>query len=119
MNRQILSNEQIDPEALKFIQANNSKTIQEIILAVKENKIVVIGMAFNPVVKKAIKILNTHKMEHVYLSYGGYFSKWQQRLAIKLWSGWPTFPQVFIDGKLVGGCDDLEKFLKNKNTDLK
>jgi monothiol glutaredoxin len=20
-------------------------------------------------------------------------------------SGWPTFPQVFVDGKLVGGCD--------------
>ena len=20
-------------------------------------------------------------------------------------SGWPTFPQIFIDGKLIGGCD--------------
>jgi monothiol glutaredoxin len=36
-------------------------------------------------------------------------------------SNWPTFPQVFIDGKLVGGCDivhemsesgELQKLLK-------
>jgi monothiol glutaredoxin len=45
------------------------------------------------------------------LSYGNYFSKWKQRLAIKLWSGWPTYPQIFIDGKLIGGCDDLIKYL--------
>ncbi|MFZ4713247.1 MAG: glutaredoxin [Bacteriovoracaceae bacterium] len=33
---------------------------------------------------------------------------WKQRLAIKLWSGWATYPQVFIDGKLIGGFKDLE-----------
>ncbi len=36
-------------------------------------------------------------------------------------SNWPTFPQIFIDGKLVGGCDivhemhesgELQKLLK-------
>jgi monothiol glutaredoxin len=25
------------------------------------------------------------------------------------YSEWPTFPQVFIDGKLVGGCDILHE----------
>ena len=25
------------------------------------------------------------------------------------YSQWPTFPQVFIDGKLVGGCDILHE----------
>ena len=30
-------------------------------------------------------------------------------------SGWPTFPQVFIDGKLIGGCDiTLELFEKGE-----
>lgn len=24
-------------------------------------------------------------------------------------SNWPTFPQIFIDGKLVGGCDILSE----------
>jgi len=27
------------------------------------------------------------------------------RAKLPEYSSWPTFPQVFIDGKLVGGCD--------------
>jgi monothiol glutaredoxin len=27
------------------------------------------------------------------------------RESLKKFSNWPTFPQVYIDGKLVGGCD--------------
>ena len=43
-----------------------------------------------------------------YLEYGSYFSQWKERLAIKMWSGWPTFPQVFVHGTLVGGFTDLQ-----------
>jgi len=41
---------------------------------------------------------------------------------IKVFSGWPTIPQIFIGGKLVGGCDivrelwqtgELEGLVKN------
>ena len=28
-----------------------------------------------------------------------------KREAIKRYSNWPTIPQVYIDGKFVGGCD--------------
>jgi monothiol glutaredoxin len=31
------------------------------------------------------------------------------REGIKEYSGWPTIPQVFIDGKLVGGCDIVKE----------
>ena len=43
------------------------------------------------------------------------------RLTLPEYSKWPTFPQVFIGGKLVGGCDivhemhesgELQKLLK-------
>lgn len=27
------------------------------------------------------------------------------RATLPEYSSWPTFPQVFIDGKLIGGCD--------------
>ena len=27
------------------------------------------------------------------------------REVLSSWSDWPTIPQLFIDGKLVGGCD--------------
>jgi len=44
------------------------------------------------------------------------------REGIKRYSNWPTIPQVFIDGKFVGGCDiirelyetgELETMVKN------
>lgn len=114
MNRVTLSNEQIHPEALKFITTNHAQTVQEVAAAVQNNKIVVVGMKQNPVVKKARKVLDEKGMSYKYLEYGSYFSQWKRRLAIKLWSGWPTYPQVFIEGKLIGGCDDLVKFLGNK-----
>jgi monothiol glutaredoxin len=31
------------------------------------------------------------------------------REALPAYSSWPTFPQVFIDGKLVGGCDIMHE----------
>lgn len=112
MERKILANAQIHAEALTFITRNYAPTINEVINTVNNNRIVVIGMALNPFVKKAKKILDEKKMAYIYLEYGGYLSQWQKRLAIKLWSGWASFPQVFIDGKLIGGYSDLEKFLK-------
>ena len=27
------------------------------------------------------------------------------RQGLKEYSSWPTFPQLYVDGKLVGGCD--------------
>jgi len=29
----------------------------------------------------------------------------EKREAIKAFSNWPTIPQVYVDGKFVGGCD--------------
>ncbi len=31
------------------------------------------------------------------------------RAGLKEYSGWPTIPQAFVDGKLVGGCDILRE----------
>jgi monothiol glutaredoxin len=43
--------------------------------------------------------------------YGKPFAAYDVLADEELWnhldelSGWPTFPQVFVEGKLVGGCD--------------
>ena len=65
-------------------------------------------MAQNPHVKNVRKALTEAGIEFEYLEFGSYFSAWKQRLALKLWSGWPTFPQVFVRGTLIGG-EDLTK----------
>ena len=46
-----------------------------------------------------------------YMSYGNYLSDWRRRNALKMWTGWPTFPMVFVKGTLVGGADDLDKLI--------
>src|SRR3984957_7469420 len=35
------------------------------------------------------------------------------RDAIKSYSNWPTIPQVFINGKFVGGCDIVRELHEN------
>jgi glutaredoxin-related protein len=79
--------------------------VQEVSQAVARGRVVVVGMAQNPHVKNVRRMLKEAGVEFEYLEYGSYFSKWKERLAIKLWSGWPTFPQVFVDGELLGGAD--------------
>lgn len=108
--RKVLNENQIEPNALKKIENYHASIIQEIADAVSKNEWVIVGMAQNPFVKKARKFLENKGLPFVYIEHGSYFSKWKVRLAIKLWSGWPTFPQVFHKGKLIGGHTDLEKF---------
>ncbi len=74
---------------------------------VASHRVVVVGMKQNPVVKKARRALDEAHVEYTYIEYGSYMGEWKKRLAIKLWSGWATFPQVFVDGTLLGGAAEL------------
>ncbi|MDB9786675.1 glutaredoxin [Bacteriovoracaceae bacterium] len=112
MSRTNLSEENISEPALKAMQLFYPETVSEVANAVLTNKIVVIGMSQNPIVSKVRKLFNSKNYEYTYLEYGSYFSEWKKRLAIKLWSGWPTYPQVFIEGKLVGGCKELKELIE-------
>lgn len=112
MTRKVLPNEKLSPEALESISHFHSNILQEAMLAVETNKIVIIGMGHNPFVIKARKALSEAKIEFKYLEYGNYFSAWKKRLAIKLWSGWPTYPQVFVEGKLVGGYKEIKNLIE-------
>ncbi len=111
--RKVLGTENLDAKAHEAIEKFYADIVKEVEGAVKANKIVVVGMAQNPVVTKARKNLDGAGLKFKYLEYGSYFSMWKPRLAVKLWSGWPTFPQVFIDSKLIGGNAELEEYLKS------
>lgn len=112
MNRPLLSEQNVAPEALTKITGYHAETVNEVATTVKGNKVVVVGMAHNPFVKKARGILEKNNIAFKYLEYGNYWSQWKPRLAIKLWSGWPTYPQVFVEGNLIGGYQELHAFLK-------
>jgi glutaredoxin-related protein len=111
--RPILPREQLTDTAMKAMSSFHSHIVNEVQDVVRSNKVVVIGMAQNPYVRKARKLLAEKAVTFRYLEYGNYLSMWKPRLAIKIWSGWPTFPQIFIDGRLVGGYTELVEYLKN------
>ncbi len=103
--RNILDPARIHPAAAEQMNSRHAETIREVEKAIAENAVVVVGMAQNPHVKNVRKALTEAGIDFKYLEYGSYFSEWQRRLAIKLWSGWPTFPQVFVRGVLIGGAE--------------
>ena len=106
--RALLANDHIHPAAAAKMAAFHADVVQEVKAAVSSKDVVVVGMAQNPHVKKVRRALGDAGITFEYLEYGSYFSQWRQRLAIKQWSGWPTFPQVFVRGHLIGG-EDLTK----------
>jgi glutaredoxin-related protein len=107
-HRKILNPANIHPSAAEKMNARNADTIREVEEAIARHPVVVVGMAQNPHVRNVRKALKESDVDFEYLEYGSYLSEWKRRLAIKLWSGWPTFPQVFVRGVLIGG-EDLTK----------
>jgi len=108
--RKILNSDKIESQALKAIQNYHAEVVTEAENAIAANEWVIIGMKQNPVVKSARNHLKGLNISFHYIEHGSYFSMWKPRLAIKLWSGWPTFPQVFHKGVLIGGYSDLKKY---------
>lgn len=94
-----------------FLADFHPAILEEVQSAVASQAVVIVGMAQNPVCKRARKLLDGAQIQFTYLEYGSYLSAWRERLVIKMWSGWPTFPQIFVHGTLVGGHDDAEKAL--------
>ena len=111
MGRQILDETCIDPAIREFIANRHLDLVNEVQAAVAANDIVVVGMGINPMPKKARKLLEAHHLPYKYLEYGSYFNLWRRRNALKMWTGWPTFPMVFVKGVLVGGANDLARLI--------
>jgi len=107
--RPVLVAEKISAEAHAVVAGFHRGVVDEVAAAVARDPVVVVGMAQNPVVKAARKLLAAEGIAYTYLEYGSYLSGWKQRLAIKLWAGFPTFPMVFVDGVLVGGHSEVLK----------
>jgi len=111
MPRAILAEERIHPAIRGVIANRHADIVREVEDAVAANAVVVVGMRQNPVVKKARKALDGAGVRHAYLEYGSYFNTWRRRNALKMWTGWPTFPMVFVKGMLIGGGADLEALI--------
>src|SRR5574340_531638 len=96
MSRSILDEAHIHPAIRETIASHHADIVREVQAAIAANAIVVVGMAQNPFPKKVRRLLDQQGHSFKYLEYGNYLSGWRRRNALKMWTGWPTFPMVFV-----------------------
>ena len=111
MPRPILDESRIHPAVREQVAQHFQDTLREVQDAVARQAVVVVGMRQNPFSRKARKALDAACIAHRYLEYGSYFSQWRRRNVLKMWTGWPTMPLVFVKGALVGGAVDLVRLI--------
>ncbi len=113
MPRPILDEAQIHPAIREFVATRENAIVREVQAAIAAHAVVVAGMKMNPFPKQARKLLDAAGIAHHYLEYGSYLGGWRRRTALKMWSGWPTLPMVFVKGILIGGASDLKKLIES------
>lgn len=117
MGRSILDEAHIHPAIRDTVASHEADIVREVQEAIAAHDVVVVGMAQNPFPRKARRLLDAASIPYQYLEYGSYLSQWRRRNALKMWTGWPTFPMVFVKGVLVGGFGDLAKLAASGELD--
>ena len=59
---------------------------------------------------RVVEILNTFNVEYVTRDV---LEDDALRIAIKAYSNWPTLPQLYVNGKFIGGCDIITTLYEN------
>ena len=113
MSRPVLNEAQIHPAVREKVAKNRIGIVEEVQQAVATHPVVVVGMAVNPHPKRARAALRAAGIEAKYLEYGSYLSDWRRRTALKMWTGWPTFPMVFVKGVLIGGATETQALIES------
>ena len=85
--------------------------MREVQEAITANDVVVVGMRQNPHPMRARRALDAAGVPYKYLEFGSYLRDWRRRNALKMWTGWPTFPMVFVKSVLIGGARDLQALI--------
>jgi glutaredoxin-related protein len=107
MPRHILDETRMHPAVRDRIANWHADIVHNVQAAASSNPVLVVGMRQNPWVRRARRALQAAGQPFQYLEYGSYLNQWRRRSALKMWTGWPTFPMVFVRGVLVGGAQEL------------
>ncbi len=113
MPRQTLDEARLHPAIRDKVANLHADIVHNVQAASLSNPVLVVGMVGNPHCRRARRLLTEAEMPFHYLGYGSYLSEWRPRNALKMWTGWPTFPLVFVKGNLIGGAQDLEKLIQS------
>ncbi|XP_032464034.1 glutaredoxin-3 isoform X4 [Phocoena sinus] len=64
--------------------------------------------------KQMVEILNKHNIQ---FSSFDVFSDEEVRQGLKTYSNWPTYPQLYVSGELIGGLDIIKELEASKELD--
>jgi monothiol glutaredoxin len=99
----------------KVSSASEAEIFKKIEAAVKSHRVFLFmkGVPAMPQCgfsNKVVQILSAYDVE-----YGSFnvLEDLEVREAVKKFSNWPTFPQLFVNGELVGGADILTQMHNN------
>jgi monothiol glutaredoxin len=112
MPRSVLDESRLHPAIRDRVANRHADIVHNVQAAAASNAVLVVGMAGNPHCRRARRTLDAAGIAHQYLEFGSYFGGWRRRNALKMWSGWPTFPMVFVRGVLVGGADETARLVE-------
>tara|TARA_B100001123_G_C14682349_1_gene777961 strand:- start:262 stop:573 length:312 start_codon:yes stop_codon:yes gene_type:complete len=101
----------------------NEKIKDQISTEIKNNKICLFMKGTPDVPQCGFSLAVSNILKHLNVNFKGInvLENNEVREGIKEYSDWPTIPQLYIDGKFVGGCDivkemfekgELQKLLK-------
>ena len=111
MTRNILDDAHIHPAIRDTVANRHADIVREVQAAIAANDVVIVGMKQNPHPRRARRALDAAGLPYKYIEYGSYLGGWRRRNALKMWTGWPSFPMVFVKGVLIGGADDLARLI--------
>src|SRR4029078_1143377 len=114
MPSQTLDEAHLHPAIRERVANLHADIVHNVQAAASSNPVLVVGMAGNPHVRRARKALAAAGVAYQYLEFGSYFGGWRRRNALKMWTGWPTFPMVFVKGILIGGADEVERLVARR-----
>ncbi|MDB4959762.1 MAG: glutaredoxin [Myxococcales bacterium] len=117
MTRKLFPEDRVHPAIRETLAQNHRDIIDEVEAAITAHDILVVGMKQNPFPRRARKALKAKGIPFHYLEYGSYLNTWRRRTALKMWTGWPTFPMIFVKGVLIGGAEEVEKLIASGDLD--
>lgn len=92
-----------------------SNAVERIQSAITSNKICVFMKGNRNFPQCGFSAATVQVFEEIGVPYGtvDVLSDPEVREEIKVYSNWPTIPQVYIDGKFVGGCDIVRELYES------
>jgi glutaredoxin-related protein len=101
----------VHPAIASQLAGYQAELIARVERLVEQHDVVIVGMSMNPFPGRARRLLDEQGIRYEYLGLGSYLSQWRLRLGLKMWTGWPTFPMIFVKRTFVGGFRDLKQLV--------